>query len=67
VLAFILSFVPFNVKSVIPLPIFNLSPSPTCKILPELIVPISTLPLNVAILDTFNDYMYVVALFNVVF
>jgi hypothetical protein len=67
VLSFILSFVPINVKSVIPLPIFNLPPSPTCKILPEHIVPIPTLPLNVVIFDTFNDDMYVVALFNVVF
>ncbi len=65
-LSFILSFVPINVKSAIPLPIFNLPPSPTWKVLPELIVPIPTLPLNVVIPDTFNDDKHVVALFNVV-
>ncbi len=60
------SNVPINVGSGVPLPMFNLPAFPTCKILPELIVPIPTLPLNVVIPDTFNDDIHVVELFNVV-
>jgi hypothetical protein len=61
------SNVPINVKSVVLLPIFDLLAFPTCKVLPEIIVPIPTLPLHVLIPDTFNDDIHVVELFNVVF
>jgi hypothetical protein len=65
VLSFLSFFVPINEKSVIPLPIFNLPPSPTCNIFNGLLVPIPTLPVLQYILDP--DVVHCDDVFDIIF